>query len=109
MLLLNNVVWTGQIVHLNCFAATDALWLHELLRKQALLGLSQQHKTPDESTAVAAVNRLVIITQLQTITPENLHQYIPLGRSQSPGPLGSSPDLDDADLGLAEEILSVLS
>jgi len=38
-----------------------------------------------------------------------LHQYIPLGRSQSPGPLGSSPDLDDADLGLAEEILSVLS
>ncbi len=70
MHLLNNVAWSSQSVHVNCFAATDALWHHVLLHKQALLGLSpdQQHKTPDESIAVAAVNYLVTITQVSNTT-----------------------------------------
>ena len=48
-----------------------------------------------------------IVAYLQTITPQNLHEYVPLSQHQQLE-MGSSQDLMDSDFGLAEEILSVL-
>ena len=97
--------------------------LEELARQQQQAPVAQILESAETDSIEHSADWEEIVTYLQTITPENLHQYIPLGRSQSPGPLGSSPgpvgsspgplgrspDLDDADLGLAEEILSVLT
>ncbi|KAL0055380.1 hypothetical protein WJX82_011516 [Trebouxia sp. C0006] len=97
------------IVHTHPWVPCKHHLLEELARQQQQAPVAQILESAESDSIEHSADWEQIVTYLQTITPENLHQYIPLGRSQSPGPLGSSPDLDDADLGLAEEILSVLS
>ena len=97
------------IVHTHPWVPCKHHLLEELARQQQQAPVAQILESAETDSIEHSADWEEIVTYLQTITPENLHQYIPLGRSQSPGPLGSSPDLDDADLGLAEEILSVLS
>lgn len=111
------------IVHTHPWVPCKHHLLEELARQQQQAPVAQILESAETDSIEHSADWEEIVTYLQTITPENLHQYIPLGRSQSPGPLGSSPgpvgsspgplgrspDLDDADLGLAEEILSVLT
>ncbi|DBA70363.1 hypothetical protein WJX79_000172 [Trebouxia sp. C0005] len=97
------------IVHTHPWVPCKHHLLEELARQQQQAPVAQILESAETDSIEHSADWEEIVTYLQTITPENLHEYIPLGRSQSPGPLASSPDLDDADLGLAEEILSVLS
>ncbi|KAL0017741.1 hypothetical protein WJX77_004518 [Trebouxia sp. C0004] len=97
------------IVHTHPWVPCKHHLLEELARHQQQAPVAQTLESAETDSLEHLADWEEIVTYLQTITPENLHQYVPLGRSQSPGPLSGSPDLDDADLGVVEEILSVLS
>ena len=97
------------IVHTHPWVPCKHHLLEELARQQQQAPVAQILESAETDSLEHLADWEEIVTYLQTITPENLHQYVPLGRSQSPGPLSGSPDLDDADLGVVEEILSVLS
>ena len=97
------------IVHTHPWVPCKHHLLEELARQQQQAPVAQILESAETDSIEHSADWEEIMTYLQTITPENLHQYVPLGRSQLPEPLSSSPDLDDDDLGVAEEILSVLT
>ena len=85
------------IVHTHPWVPCKHHLLEELARQQQQAPVAQILESAETDSIEHSADWEEIVTYLQTVTLENLHQYVPLGRRQSPGPLISSPDLDDDD------------
>ncbi len=100
------------IVHTHPWVPCKHQLLEELARQQQHAPVAEILESAEKDSLEHSADWEEIVSYLQTITPKNLHEYVPLGRDQQSAGLGSSQDLDasyDSDFGLAEEILSVLS
>ena len=95
------------IVHTHPWVPCKHHLLEELARQQKQAPVAQILAAAESDNLDHSADWEEVVSYLQTITPDNLHQYVPLGAYQHTL-LGSSDDLFDSDFGLAEEILSVL-
>lgn len=73
------------IVHTHPWVPCKHHLLEELARQQQQAPVAQILESAETDSIKHSADWEEIVTYLQTITPENLHQYVPLGRSQSPG------------------------
>lgn len=96
------------IVHTHPWVPCKHHLLEELAQQQNQAPVAEILESAEADSLQHAADWEEVVSYLQTITPQNLHQYVPLISSQ-PLELGSSQDLIDSDFGLAEEILSVLA
>lgn len=81
--------------------------LMELARQQNQAPAADIIASAEADSLPHSANWEEIVGYIQTITPHNLHLYVPLNRSRQLK-VGSSQEVSDSDVGLAEEILSVL-
>lgn len=81
--------------------------LEELAQQQNQAPVAKIIEFAEADSLQHSSNWEEIVLYLQTITPLNLHQYVPLNSSQQLE-VDSSQDFSDSDVGLAEEMLSVL-
>ena len=95
------------IVHTYPWVPCKHLLLEELAQQQNQASVAEIIEFAEADSLQHSSNWEEIRLYLQTITPSNLHQYVPLNRSLQLE-MGSSQDFSDSDVGLAEEILSVL-
>ena len=96
------------IVHTHPWIPCKHHLLEELARQQGQAPVSEILANAEADSLQHSADWEEIVSYLQTITPQNLHQYIPLNGSQQLE-LGSSQDLIDTEFGLAEGIPSVLA
>ena len=97
------------IVHTHPWVPCKHHLLEELAMQQQQAPVAQILEAAETDSIEHSADWEEVVTYLQTITPDNLHEYVPLGRKSAEIQLVSSQDLNDSHLGLAEEILSVLS
>lgn len=95
------------IVHTHPWVPCKHHLLEELARQQNQAPVAKILAAAESDNLDHSADWEEVVSYLQTITPDNLHQYVPLNAYQHTL-LGSSDDLFDSDFGLAEEILSVL-
>ena len=96
-----------MIVHTHPWIPCKHHLLEELARQQNQPPVAEIIESAEADSLQHSADWEEIVSYLQTITPHNLHQHVPLQGSQQLQ-VGSSQDFTDLDVGLAEEILSVL-
>ena len=97
------------IVHTHPWVPCKHHLLEELAKQQQEAPVAQILESAESDGQEHSAEWEQIVSYLTTITPENLHQYVPLGGEQPSALNSNSPELCDVDLGWAEEILSVLA
>ena len=95
------------IVHTYPWVPCKHHLLEELAQQQKQALVAEIIESAEADSLQHSINWEEILVYLQTINSQNLHQYVPLNRSQQLE-VGNSQDFSDSDVGLAEEILSVL-
>lgn len=94
------------IVHTYPWVPCKHHLLEELAQQQNQAPVAEIIEIAEADSLEHSSNWEEIVLYLQTINPFNLHQYVPLNRSQQLE-VGSSQNYSDSDVGLAEEILLV--
>lgn len=96
------------MVHTHPWVPCKHHLLMELAQQQSQAPAAEIIASAEADSLQHSANWEEIVGYIQTITPHNLHLYVPLNSSRQLLKAGSSQEISDSDVGLAEEILSVL-